>query len=221
VATFGRRFIRKCVAPILIFSVPKGCSTVYRRGLKQPQVGPDLYAREGMLMFWSHTPVAPWQDEKWIEEMRRSLRPNAYARLVLNEFASSESSFIDMSAWDACVNPNLTPAPPDKSLHIWVGVDASVKRDSTALIAVTIDKKSQMLRLVHHRVLTPTPDEPINFEDTIERTILAWKNQYALRKIWFDPYQMAAVAQRLTKMKINVEEYPQTLPNLTAATRRR
>jgi phage terminase large subunit-like protein len=29
---------------------------------------------------------------------------------------------------------------------------------------------------------------------------------------------MAAVAQRLTKMKINVEEYPQTLPNLTAAT---
>src|SRR6266498_2502864 len=31
VATFGRRFIRKCVAPILIFSVPKGCSTVSRR----------------------------------------------------------------------------------------------------------------------------------------------------------------------------------------------
>jgi hypothetical protein len=141
------------------------------------------YAGEGMLMFWSHTPVAPWQDEKWIEEMRRSLRSNAYARLVLNEFASSESSFIDMSAWDACVNPNLTPAPPDKSLHIWVGVDASVKRDSTALIAVTIDKKSQMLRLVHHRVFTPTPDEPINFEDTIERTILAWKNQYALRGV--------------------------------------
>jgi SCO1/SenC len=31
VATFGRRFIRKCVAPILIFSVPKGCSAVSRR----------------------------------------------------------------------------------------------------------------------------------------------------------------------------------------------
>jgi hypothetical protein len=28
VATLDRRFIRKCVAPILIFSVPKGCSAV-------------------------------------------------------------------------------------------------------------------------------------------------------------------------------------------------
>jgi len=31
VATFGRRFIRKCVVPILIFSVAKGCSTASRR----------------------------------------------------------------------------------------------------------------------------------------------------------------------------------------------
>ena len=30
-ATLDRRFIRKCVAPILIFSVPKGCSAVSRR----------------------------------------------------------------------------------------------------------------------------------------------------------------------------------------------
>jgi hypothetical protein len=31
VATFGSRFIRKCVAPIRILSVPNGCSTVSRR----------------------------------------------------------------------------------------------------------------------------------------------------------------------------------------------
>src|SRR5882757_5956920 len=31
VATFGSVFIRKCVAPIRIFSVPNGCSTVSRR----------------------------------------------------------------------------------------------------------------------------------------------------------------------------------------------
>jgi hypothetical protein len=31
VATFGRRFIRKCVVPMRIFSVPNGCSTVSRR----------------------------------------------------------------------------------------------------------------------------------------------------------------------------------------------
>ena len=52
---------------------------LYRRGLQQPLVGTDLHAGDGLLMFWSHAPIAPWQDERWLAEMRRSLRPNAYA----------------------------------------------------------------------------------------------------------------------------------------------
>ena len=104
---------------------------LYRRGLQQPQIGDDLHAGDGILMFWSHSPVAPWQDERWLAEMRRTLRPNAYQRLVLNEFASAESQFVDMAAWDSCVQPSLVPS--SERLPIYVGVDASVKRDSTAL----------------------------------------------------------------------------------------
>ena len=36
-----------------------------------------------------------------------------------------------MAAWDSCVQPSLTPTL--ERLPIYVGVDASVKRDSTAL----------------------------------------------------------------------------------------
>ena len=32
---------------------------LYKRGLTLPQVGPDLYAGDGLLMFWSHEPIAP------------------------------------------------------------------------------------------------------------------------------------------------------------------
>jgi hypothetical protein len=28
--------------------------------------GPDLYAGDGLLMFWSHQPIAPWQTQAWI-----------------------------------------------------------------------------------------------------------------------------------------------------------
>ena len=98
---------------------------LYRRGLQQPQIGDDLHAGDGILMFWSHSPVAPWQDERWLAEMRRTLRPNAYQRLVLNEFASAESQFVDMSAWDQCVQPSLTPTL--ERIPIYVGVDASRK----------------------------------------------------------------------------------------------
>ena len=83
---------------------------LYRRGLQQPQIGDDLHAGDGILMFWSHSPVAPWQDERWLAEMRRTLRPNAYQRLVLNEFASAESQFVDMApGTDACSRRSRPP----------------------------------------------------------------------------------------------------------------
>jgi hypothetical protein len=47
--------------------------TIYKRGIQQPLIAPDLYAGDGLLMFWSHTPVAPWQTPEWLADMRRSL----------------------------------------------------------------------------------------------------------------------------------------------------
>ena len=39
---------------------------LYKRGLQQPLIGSDLHAGDGMLMFWSHAPVAPWQTDAWL-----------------------------------------------------------------------------------------------------------------------------------------------------------
>jgi hypothetical protein len=111
-----------------------------KRGLRQPEVAPGLYAGDGLLMFWSHEPIAPWQTEAWLVEMRRSLRPNAYLRMIENRFVSTESTFIDMSRWDACVIPGATPALADRSLPVWFGFGASVKRDSSAIVVCTFDK---------------------------------------------------------------------------------
>jgi phage terminase large subunit-like protein len=190
---------------------------LYARGKAQPQVGTDLYAGDGLLMFWSHKPIAPWQDEAWLASMRRE-RTSAYQRMVLNEFAASTSQFVDMSAWDACVAPELVPVQEDRQLHVWAGVDASVKRDATALVACAYDKKANCVRLVQHRVFTPTPGDPINFEATVEATLLDWNKRFRLRKVYFDPFQMVSTAQRLEKQYIKIEPYAQTVPNLTAAT---
>src|SRR5262245_31507381 len=51
---------------------------LYKRGLAQPQIGKDLHAGDGLLLFWTHAPIAPWQSDNWLAEMRRSLRPNQY-----------------------------------------------------------------------------------------------------------------------------------------------
>jgi hypothetical protein len=199
------------------FSGESVLEELHRRGMALPEVGDDLRAGDGMLMFWSHEPVAPWQDERWLAEMRRSLRPNQYLRMIENRFVTTESSFIDLAWWDGCVDPGVVPIMTDKRLKVFVGVDASVKRDSTAIAATCWDREAKKVRLVWHRVFQPSPDVPLDFAATVERTLLGLKQRFDLRQVLYDPYQMAASAQRLQRQGVPLEEYAQSVPNLTAA----
>jgi hypothetical protein len=190
---------------------------LYKRGLQQPEIAPSLYAGDGLLMFWSHVPVAPWQSVAWLADMRRSLRPNAYLRMIENRFVSTESSFIELDWWDACVDPAATPLLVQRSLPVTVGIDASVKRDSTAIVATHWDRKRQKVVLITHRIFQPTPTDLLDFEATVETTVLELHQRFKVRQVLYDPYQMAAVSQRLQRAGVKMVEYPQSSPNLTAS----
>ena len=92
---------------------------------------------------WHTEPIAPWQTQSWLHEMRRAMRPNQFLRMIQNAFVTTENAFIDMAAWGACIDPSATPAVSDRELPVYVGVDASVKHDSTAIVAVTWNKEAQ------------------------------------------------------------------------------
>lgn len=190
---------------------------LYTRGLTGEVVAPDLYRLPDLLMFWTHSPVAPWQTERWLTQMRGQLRVNAYLRMIENRFVSSESGFVPPEWWAACEDATLRPVVADREMPVWVGVDASVKRDSTALVAVTWDRAVKRVRLVWHRVFQPSPADPLDFEATIERELLALRTRFAVRRIWYDPYQLVSSAQRLTRAGLPMVEFPQTVPNLTEA----
>jgi hypothetical protein len=187
------------------------------RGHQQEQVGTDLHAGDGLLMFWSHKPIAPWQTEQWLADMRRSLRPNQFLRMIENRFVSTESSFVSMAVWDRCVDPSFKPEVTNAALPVWVGVDASLKHDSTAIVAVSWDKSHEQVRLVFHRVFQPSPTEPLDFEAAVETTLRDLHKRFRVRQILFDPWQMQATAQRLARDRLPIEEFPQSPSNLTAA----
>jgi hypothetical protein len=188
---------------------------LYKRGIQGEEIAPALYRQSGLLMFWSHEPVAPWQTPEWKEAMRLALRPNAFLRLIENRWVSSESTFIPIEWWDACVDSELTPELTDPRLSVWVGVDASVKRDSTAVVACAFDHTAKKVRLAWHRIFQPSPKEPLDFEATIEQTLLDLRRRFYVREIRYDPYQLVAVAQRLTAAGLPMVEFPQSVPNLT------
>ncbi len=148
--------------------------------------------------------------------MRAALRPNAFLRLIENRWVTSESTFVDMAWWDACVDPAVHPLLIDKNRRIYVGIDASTKRDSTAIVACAWNTEEKKVDLVWHRVFQPSPNDPLDFERTIEASMLDLRDRFYVGEVRYDPYQMAAVAQRLTAEGLPMIEYPQTSGNLTA-----
>jgi hypothetical protein len=189
----------------------------YKKGIEGKEIGPSLYASPGLLMAWHHEPVADWQTPEWVEQMRATLRPNAFLRLIENRWVSGSETFVPMEDLDACVDPEGSAMLTVPSLQVWLGIDASTKRDSTAIVACTLDTKMQHVRVVFHRIFQPSAAEPLDFEKTIETTVLELRRRFWLREVRFDPYQMTAVAQRLTQAGLPILEWPQTVGNITEA----
>jgi hypothetical protein len=189
--------------------------SLYKRAQGGELIGEDLYRAGSMLAFWTNRCCAPWQTDEWREQMRQQLRPNAYLRLIENRWVSTESTFVDMAWWDDCIDAALRPVVADGNLPIWVGVDASVKRDSTAIVCTTWDEQAKRVRLVWHRIFQPSPRDPLDFEATIEATLMELNEKFDVKEIRFDPYQLVAVSQRLRGHYLPMIEFPQSVPNLT------
>lgn len=148
--------------------------------------------------------------------MERTLRPNQYRRMIGNEWVAAETVFITGEEWHAITDPTLTPVFQDHTCEAFVGIDASTKHDSTARAAVAWDSERKKLKLINLQVFQPSVAEPLDFERTIERTLLRWSARYQLREGRCDPWQMSAPMQTLRRAGINVVEFAQTPANLSA-----
>jgi hypothetical protein len=111
----------------------------------------------------------------------------------------------------------ISPVIANRHLPVWIGVDASVRRDSTALVACTWDAAAGKVRLITHRIFHPTPGDELNFEEAIEGTLLDWQRRYSIREVRYDPFAMQASAQRLVARRVPMIEWQQSPQNLTAA----
>jgi phage terminase large subunit-like protein len=189
-----------------------------KRGLAGSPLGNCLFFRPNSMLAYIATGEdackAPWQTQTWIEEQRQSMRPNAFLRQIHNMFVSGESSFIPIEWWDECATESgpLWHAP---DLDVAIGIDASVKRDCTAIAVTAFDRTANRVRLVWHRIWQPSSDEPLNFESTIENTVANLRDRFNVKTVLYDPYQMQSTSQRLKRDGLPMLEYPQTSGNLT------
>ena len=195
------------------------------RGLNGERISDDwgLYRAGGLLLFHDEGEHAqeycfrgtkPEADDYYLEQ-RSLLRPAAYNRLHQNKRSTGSESFIDMDKWDACVDPDLRPALPNSELNLYVGVDASLKHDTSAVVAVYLNEDNQVC-LAKHRIWTPIKGETLDLGATIGNFLRELHQNFNLASVHYDPWQMADLSMRLERDGLPMQEYPQSSPNLTA-----
>jgi phage terminase large subunit-like protein len=177
------------------------------------EIATDLRRDGNFLCYWTNECRAPWQRPEWVAEMRRTLRPSQFVRLILNQWASAESTFIELEQWDRCVDPTMMPLLTKSNYPVWAGLDLGLKHDSTALVTCGWD--SDRIRVVEHRIFNPTGAATLDIEATAEAAVLSLKNRFALQSVYYDPWQGIGLAQRLTRQGVNMIEWPQTVGNLS------
>lgn len=162
----------------------------------------------------------PWvEGTNYLAHQRKILSPSSYIRFHENQWASAISTFTTPDVLDACIDRTLRPTAPEGT-RIVVAIDCGVKWDCSALAALTKDdykNKKRAVRLVDHRIFEPA-GKTINFERTIERTMLDWNRRYKIVACYFDPYQLLRSAQLLRDERIKIQEFPQTVTNMVSAT---
>jgi len=183
-------------------------------GVERP-LGEDFpaYAKGELFLYWDHEPRMPWQTPEYYQSQKQQLRPNTYLRLHENLWVSSEVGLFNMDKWDACVDSDHSPPLSDKSIHLYVGVDASTKKDRSAVVSVYRD--GNKVKLGPKRFWQPTSSDPMDLEETMEAYLLELNRGYSLLSVKYDPFQFHRSATTLAKKGLPMEEFPQTAGNLT------
>lgn len=188
----------------------------YNRGKKGKRLWSLLPCWENgpLFMYWDTKGRMTWQDKAYYEAQRQELRPIAYLRLHENRWVSSENALFDMEKWKLCEDSAHKPPMPDKNIRLFVGVDASVKKDRSAVVSVYYHEGRLMLG--PKRWWQPSKANPMDLEQTIEAYLLELANNYSIQVCLYDPFQFHRSAMTLRQQGIHMVEFPQSVPNLTS-----
>jgi len=150
----------------------------------------------------------------YLEQQRIRLPWHIFQRLHRNIWTSGLGSLWSLEEWDGCVDADHRPLLPVKSLPLFIGVDASTKRDRSACVGVY--REGNRIKLAFSRYWQPSFLQPMDLEATLEQFLLEVRDGYAVQAVRYDPHQFHRSATTLTAQRLPMEEYVQSTPNLEA-----
>ena len=176
----------------------------------------------GMFTYWDSERRMPWQTDAYYIEQEKSLRPAAYIRLHMNQWVTTHEEFIPVAWWDEAAevyeaDANLWSDHPFRHWPIYIGVDAGVKRDCTAIVAVGYDSQRAKLGIVCHKIWTPKENEWFDLDSTVERYLRDLYNRYRVARVVYDRTQLHQTMTRLHYSGFPVKEFSQAHKMIAAS----
>lgn len=154
----------------------------------------------------------PFLAQTGLEDSFAAMHEAEFRRWHLGQWTGAEESWINADVWDSCNGePELL-----RDRATILGVDASIRHDSTVVATVQKDKKG-----VYHakfKIWTPTPGREIDL-DLVLAYIREQGEQYEVKAVCYDPQFMHHAAQRLEDEGMCMIEWRQDNARMVPATR--
>lgn len=166
---------------------------------------------------------------------------NVFRRLYLNQWTEQAARWIQMAAWDACLDRDLTRASL-RGRRCFVGLDLSSTKDLTALVAIfpdedgfdvwaqffvpkdNIQERSRRDRVPYEQwvrdgYLIPTPGNVVDYEH-IRGVLKDWAAEFDVRELAYDPWNARDLVTRLAEQDgFTCVEMRQGFASLSAPTK--
>jgi phage terminase large subunit-like protein len=133
---------------------------------------------------------ASWITVEGLAEQREAVHELGFARYHANVWTGGEAPWILADTWDACA-----AAPAIEADHnVVVGVDASIRHDTTAVVVVRRDEREQFHAL--WRVWEPTRGQEVPLAD-VESFVRDLAGHFRVLAVVHDPHYLWHARQRL------------------------
>lgn len=132
----------------------------------------------------------------------------------LNMWVDQINQWIPLDKWEACQGQ----VELDHEKRYVLGVDASFSGDSTAIVAVSVEDKPQLILLhLWERPANTTEQWRVDPLE-IESAITEFCRTYSVSEVCYDPYRMQRSAAVLAEEGIPMVEFPQSPSRMVPAT---
>jgi phage terminase large subunit-like protein len=144
---------------------------------------------------------ASWITLDGLREQYASVHELAFARYHANVWTGGEAPWVTADVWDACADPPDIPA----GAEVVLGVDASIRHDTTAIVVVRRDRDSEVFHALW-RTWTPTAGREVSLSE-VEAFVRDLATHFSVEAVVHDPHYFWHAGQRLEDEGIPMLEW--------------